>query len=895
MRLNHCLHFLSSVAETARAAIPDSTRRRRSVRRAAGHVGRAAVLAVACLIGRAYAQTNTPVFSSNATVHDPSVLRVDSTYYVFGSHLASASTTDLMNWTQISTVVADGNALVPHPFTEFQEALTWAQTSDLWAPDAIRLADGKYHFYYCACKGDSPRSALGMAVSDSPAGPYKNVAVFLKSGMYGQPSPDGQLYDNAIHPNTIDPSVFFDATGTLWMVYGSYSGGIFIMKLDPATGLPFDGQGYGKKLTGGNNTTIEGSYIIYSPETNYYYLFYTYGGLDANGGYNVRYGRSRNPDGPYFDAAGNDLTNVKGAPGTLFDNASIAPYSVKLMGNWQFLHTTGDAGSVSRGYVSPGGVSIYRDPVEKKYLMFFHTRFVGRGEQHEVRVHQLYLSEDGWFVAAPHRYAHETIPTLDPGQVPGDYKLINHGKDITATVKTSVVVTLNADHSITGAVTGTWQTSGDHFATLALGDTTYRGVFSRQWDDDNQLWVTAFSAVSTTGVSVWGSKVASVPVNAAPAIATAPVSQALLPGQSATVSVMATGTPAPTYQWFKDNVAISGATSWSYAIPYVTPADAGTYSVVVTNTQGAVTSAGAVLTVPQPPAQVTVPSGDSTAQIVNLSTRGIVATGEDALIAGFVIAGPSNKKLLITGWGLNLRRFGLTGEIGRPHLTLTHRVNGADITIAENSDWQLAGSEVPTLIAQNGAQTFSASIDPAHGDAAIVATLAPGAYTVVVTPDVNSANQEGIGLVEIYDADRANGSRLSNISSRGRIETGARQMIVGVSVAGSGHARLLIRGVGPTLGTFGIGRALANPSQTLYWNRNGVQTVVTTNDDWWNSAQADQVRDLGPKLGAFDLGRYSADAVVLALVEPGSYSSVIAPSNDQPGVALAEIYDANGP
>jgi arabinan endo-1,5-alpha-L-arabinosidase len=838
-----------------------------------------------------HAQAGSPTFT-NVTVHDPSVVRVDASYYVFGSHLASASTPDLMHWTQISTSAADGNALVPHPQVEFQEALTWAQTTTFWAPDVIRLADGKFRFYYCACKGDSPRSALGVAVADAVTGPYKNAGILLKSGMWGQVSPDGKIYDNAIHPNTVDPSVFFDATGKLWMVYGSYSGGIFIMSLDPATGLPYDGQGYGKKLIGGNNTTIEGPYIIYSPETQYYYLFMTFGGLDAAGGYNVRYGRSRNPDGPYVDAAGNDLTNVKGAFGTLFDNASIAPYGVKLMGNWQFLHVSADAGSLSRGYVSPGGVSIYRDPVEAKYLMVFHTRFVGRGEEHEVRVHQLYLNEDGWFVAAPHRYAHETIATVDPNQVPGDYKVINHGKAISATVNTSTIVSLNSDRTITGALSGTWQTSGDHSLTLTVGSVVYRGVVAPQWDDDNQMWVTTFSAVSSDGVSLWGSHVAAAPVPAIPSIYTQPRAQSAQPSQSVTFSVGVTATPAPTYQWLKDGIAISGATWYAYTIGYATPADAGKYSVVVTNSAGSVTSSSATLTIPQPPAQVLVPTGDGATQIINLSTRGIVASGEDALIAGFVITGPSDKKLVITGWGLNLRRFGLTGEIGRPHLALTQRVNNVDVTLAENSDWQKAGAELPSLLTQNGGQQLTASTDPAHGDAALVVTVHPGAYTVVVTPDAASASTDGIGLVEIYDTDRASGSKLVNISSRGRIETGARQMIVGVSVVGSGHARLMIRGVGPTLGAFGVGRSLANPSQTMY-RQDGTLTVVSANDDWWNSAQADQVKTLSPTLGAFDLGRYSADAVLLVRVDPGTYSAVISPSTDQPGIALAEIYDAN--
>jgi arabinan endo-1,5-alpha-L-arabinosidase len=107
--------------------------------------------------------------------------------------------------------------------------------------------------------------------------------------------------------------------------------------MDPATGLPLPGQGYGKKLTGGNHARIEGAYILYSPESDYYYLFLSFGGLAADGGYNIRIGRSRDPDGPYHDAAGNDLIEARGAPGTIFDDASIEPYGVKLMGNWQFL------------------------------------------------------------------------------------------------------------------------------------------------------------------------------------------------------------------------------------------------------------------------------------------------------------------------------------------------------------------------------------------------------------------------------------------------------------------------------------------------------------------------------------------------------------------------------
>lgn len=529
-----------------------------------------------------------PTFS-NVTVHDPSVVRAGNTFYAFGSHLASASTTDWMHWTQISTSAAPGNPLVPNPQVEFAEVLTWAQTNTFWAPDVIRLGDGRYYMYYCACRGDSPLSAMGLAVADAITGPYRHVTVLLKSGMVGT-SEDGTPYNATTHPNVVDPSVFFDAAGRLWMVYGSYSGGIYIMEMDPATGRQKPGQGYGKKLIGRNHSRIEGPYIIYSPETEYYYLFLSFGGLAADGGYNIRVARSRNPDGPYLDAQGNDLTNVGGANGTFFDDNAIAPYGVKLMGNWQFLHASGELGTLSRGYVSPGHNSVYRDPDTGKYFLAFHTRFVGRGEVHEVRVHQMFLNDQDWFVVAPQRYGAETINKITARQIPGNFKLINHGKDITATVKTSSLVSLNADQAVSGAASGTWALSGDWFATLTLGGTTYRGVFVLQWDDDNREWVLGFTAVSDSGVSIWGSKVATLMGVAAPALTSQPVAQTVAEDGAVTLTAAATGAPSPDLQWARNGVALTGGTGSTWTIAKAGPADAGVYTIAASNFAGVETS-----------------------------------------------------------------------------------------------------------------------------------------------------------------------------------------------------------------------------------------------------------------------------------------------------------------
>lgn len=455
------------------------------------------------------APAQAPVTFANAGVHDPSVIRADGQFYVFGSHLAAARSPDLMNWTKLADGVNDANPLFGNKVTtELAETLAWAQTTTLWAPDVTRLPDGKFAMYYCACKGDSPRSALGIALAAKVDGPYVNKQILLKSGMWGLPSEDGTVYDATKHPNVVDPAVFTDATGKLWMVYGSYSGGLFILQLDAATGLPLAGQGYGKHLMGGNHARIEGAYVLYHPQSQYYYLFVSFGGLDAVGGYNVRVARSRAPDGPYVDGAGKDMATVKGAAGTVFDDASIAPHGMKLMGNHQFALAAGETGT-ALGYVSPGHNSAYYDAATQQQFIVFHSRFPGTGEAHEIRVHEMHLNEDGWPVIAALRHAPLALATpaqtadVSAAQAAGTYKLVNHGKDISATIKASAAVTLNADGSLTGGMTGTWTHQGSNKLSVVSGGVTYAGVLSRQWNPNANAFVVSFSALSAGGVALW--------------------------------------------------------------------------------------------------------------------------------------------------------------------------------------------------------------------------------------------------------------------------------------------------------------------------------------------------------------------------------------------------------
>lgn len=441
---------------------------------------------------------------SNVSVHDPSIVQLGNTYYIFGSHLAAAKTEDLMNWTMIGSGVNPSNPIIPDAKKEMKEAFTWARTNTFWAPDVVQLEDNKFYHYYCNCEGSSPLSALGYAVSDNIEGPYKDLGIILKSGMNSEPSENGDKYNANIHPNAIDPHVFFDNDGRLWMLYGSYSGGIYILELDTKTGKPLE-SGYGTKLLGENHLRIEGGYIQYSHETDYYYLFLSFGGLDRVGGYNIRIARSKTPDGPYYDYEGNDMIDCKGPAGTFFNDKAAEEYGSKLMGSFRWNGLDGEENSDRQAYMSPGHNSTIYQEETGKYFLIFHTRFENRGEHHEVRVHQMFLNKDGWFVVAPYRYVGETIGSYTKEDIVGAYKAINHQKDISPNIKQSVNIVLQEDHSIIGDMNGTWELIGDNDLILNIDDTVYKGVVLEQWDEHGLKNVITFSVMSEEGISIWGS------------------------------------------------------------------------------------------------------------------------------------------------------------------------------------------------------------------------------------------------------------------------------------------------------------------------------------------------------------------------------------------------------
>lgn len=433
---------------------------------------------------------------TNVSVHDPSVIKSGSEYYIIGSHMQLAKSNNLIQWQQISTSVND-QKMFPDIHTQLADAFSDANTETFWAGDIEQLADHKYYMYYCACEGDNPTAVLGLAVADKVTGPYRDKGIFLRSG---NAVADNVTYDATIEPNAIDPHTFHDKNGQLWMVYGSYSGGIFILKMNEKTGLPIAGQGYGKRLLGGNHVRIEGSYVLYNKQTDYYYLFLSFGGLDATGGYNLRVGRSKSPDGPYIDSQGHNFEDIQGPAGTTFDDDAIAKYGVKIMGN----HTWDEKKPYQSGYVSPGHNSAYYDEKDNKYFLIFHTRFPSTGEAYEDRVHQLFFTKNGWPVATPLRYAGETIAKYHLNQIIGDYQVIQMNKKISAKIVTPSTLTIKADGSIKSdqKVTLKFENNGKQ-SQLTIGGKKYQGYFVSQWDQYQKKQTMTFTGTDQNGEPIF--------------------------------------------------------------------------------------------------------------------------------------------------------------------------------------------------------------------------------------------------------------------------------------------------------------------------------------------------------------------------------------------------------
>ncbi len=265
------------------------------------------------------------------------------------------------------------------------------------------------------------------------------------------------------------------------------------------------------------------------------------------------------------------------------------------------------------------------------------------------------------------------------------------------------------------------------------------------------------------------------------------------------------------------------------------------------------------------------------ARIVNLSSRAVASVGDDALIAGVVVADTVAKRYVSRAIGPGLALFGATGVLPDPQLTV---FSGTGTELFRNNGWERG----PDAVALPGYFKSVGAFPLTTGslDAALATDLKAGAYTLQIT---SPTSRSGLALAELYELD-TNG-RTVNLSSRARVRADDGALIGGFVVQGPAYKRMLLRAVGPTLAAFGLTGALRDPVLTLYSG----QTVVATNDRWEAADNAAAIIAATKNAGAFALGAGSEDAALLITLPPGAFTVEVKGKNNTEGVALLEIYE----
>ena len=455
--------------------------------------------------------------------------------------------------------------------------------------------------------------------------------------------------------------------------------------------------------------------------------------------------------------------------------------------------------------------------------------------------------------------------TLFVNNPPPAITSVNNTTFVVGTFASFTVRTSPPDPSATISYTGALP-SGINFTPNSDGTATINGTASAGSEGSYPINITASNGTLPDASQIFTITIQDAPpVLVAPAI-TSDASTSFTVGTAGIFTIVTTGSPTPTLTldgaqpaWlsFVDNTDGTATLSG-------TP-DAGSdlaYSFTITARNGVSPVATQDFTLRVTP----VPAG---AQLVNVSTRLVIQTGSKVGIGGFIITGTAPKKVLIRGIGPTLGNFGVANALQDPMLEL-HDSTGAVLT--SNDDWK---------VPQQTDVEATGLAPPDDREPAILLNLQPGSYTAI---ESGKNGTTGVGLIEVYDVDVLSTSQLSNISTRGQVQTGNNVMIGGFIVSGaSGSINLLVRVLGPTLASFGVANALADPTLQLY---DGNGTVIASNNNWKDSQQT-QIQNSG-RQPPNDL-----EPAVAVAASPGHYTAIVRGNNNTTGIALVEVYQVS--
>ena len=262
-------------------------------------------------------------------------------------------------------------------------------------------------------------------------------------------------------------------------------------------------------------------------------------------------------------------------------------------------------------------------------------------------------------------------------------------------------------------------------------------------------------------------------------------------------------------------------------------------------------------------------TGTAIPRLVNISTRGLVATGDNIMIGGFIVGGSEAKKVLIRGRGPSMAALGVPGTLADPAIRLFSGATPIDF----NDNWQSA-TNAAEITASGQAPTDTK-------EAAVLTTVNPGVpYTVHLT---GVAESSGIAIVEVFELDKPE-IPLLNISTRGPVLSGDHVMIGGFIIQGADSQQVLIIAKGPSLGPspFNVAGALADPRLELY--QAGVTSPIETNDNWVDSVNAAAIQASG------NVPTSPLESAIIRTLAPGAYTAIVKGAGAFQGVGLVEVY-----
>ncbi len=426
-------------------------------------------------------------------VHDPSIVKSGDYFYCYSTDAAYGTSVrpgiqirkskDLVQWQFVgwafnSLPAMGANYITQTGGTPFQS---------LWAPYIMKVGN-QYRLYYSLSCSTLRLSVIGLATATAPEGPWTEQGLVVTS----------KNDFSVTQTNAIDPTVVVTPPGEHWLYYGSAFDGIYVLKLDAATGLAATNGDKGKRIaqrgfTGSSiNGNIEGAEIIYNSTQNKYYLFIAYDWLETK--YNVRVGRSSSPQGPFLDFNGKDMNTEEDHIPMI-----IAPYQFQGHGGWQGVAHCAVFEDGGQYYMAHQG-----RPSVDKYFMDLHVR-------------KIFWTADGWPVVSPERYANTTQSTIASTDLTGDWEQIVLGYKVVPgyaneqtdpNLQVATTMTLSADGKINGIATNSWTFSAP-WLELKWNNGAYtdKVYVSRERDWENKKSSTlVFTGLNNEGTAIWGKK-----------------------------------------------------------------------------------------------------------------------------------------------------------------------------------------------------------------------------------------------------------------------------------------------------------------------------------------------------------------------------------------------------